>query len=49
MAIHLQEFLIHDYKGMHELKLNSLNSINPELFMIIHLTTTKAAQLLCFI
>ena len=28
MATHLQEFTIHDYKGIHELKLSSLNSIN---------------------
>lgn len=28
MATYLQEFLIHDYKGIHELKLSSLNSIN---------------------
>ena len=28
MAKHIQEFTIHDYKGIHELKFNSLNSIN---------------------
>ena len=28
MSIHLKEFTIHDYKGIHELKLSSLNSIN---------------------
>lgn len=28
MAIHIQEFTIHDYRGIHELKLSSLNSIN---------------------
>lgn len=28
MATHITEFIIHDYKGIHELKLNSLNSIN---------------------
>ena len=28
MAKHIQEFTIHDYKGIHELKFISLNSIN---------------------
>lgn len=28
MGMHIQEFVIHDYKGLHELKLNDLNSIN---------------------
>lgn len=28
MAKHIQEFVIHDYKGIHELKFESLNSIN---------------------
>lgn len=28
MATHIKDFIIHDYKGIHELKLNSLNSIN---------------------
>lgn len=28
MAKHIQNFTIHDYKGIHELKLNDLNSIN---------------------
>ena len=28
MAKHIQEFIVHDYKGIHELKFDSLNSIN---------------------
>ena len=28
MGMHIQEFVIHDYKGLHELKLHDLNSIN---------------------
>ena len=28
MGTHIQEFVIHDYKGLHELKLSGLNSIN---------------------